>query len=252
MDNQKKIGRLSFRAVCRRAGISSPNYLQMVIDGRRRMTPNSAIKIAKGLGLKRLEAKYFQAMVALSRCSNSEEQVKLMEEMTSLVRCAQRSTIDDQVAGEFYSSWLNGVIWEMASLFDFSVTEANVFARLQGLAKSHEISRSIRFLKKHGFLVQDSESERLRQAKIRLSSRNDFHSSYVRANHMKFLHLAQSRLMDPLDEREFQGLTIAVSSNKVPLIKDKLRGFIRSLAEELADDPKADQVIRAQLCLFRI
>ena len=49
---RKERGRgFSYRAFSRRAGLKSPNYLKMVIDGIRNITPAMAERFARALGL---------------------------------------------------------------------------------------------------------------------------------------------------------------------------------------------------------
>ena len=49
----KERGRLSFRAFSRRAGLRSPNYLKLVMDGDRGITDAMATRFAAALGLTR-------------------------------------------------------------------------------------------------------------------------------------------------------------------------------------------------------
>jgi hypothetical protein len=62
--------------------------------------------------------------------------------------------------------------------------------------------------------------------------------------------MAKHRLGGELAEREFQGLTIAVSRDKIAFVKERLRTTMLELATELSGDAAADDVLRVELCAF--
>ena len=81
---------------------------------------------------------------------------------------------------------------------------------------------------------------------------NDVRRINSQQNHLKFFQFVQHRISDELDDREFQGLTFAFRQSRLPELKDKIRGLIREVNEEFADDSDPDQVMRLQLGLFKI
>lgn len=55
------------------AGIESPNFLKLVIDGRKNLTTKTIQCFAKGLGLKANETDYFEALVLWNQAQSEEE-----------------------------------------------------------------------------------------------------------------------------------------------------------------------------------
>src|ERR1700742_3239126 len=69
---KKKRG-FSYRAFSRAAGLGAPNYLKLVIEGKRNLTPPMAARFAAACGLAGDAADYFQQLVAFNQASSSEQ-----------------------------------------------------------------------------------------------------------------------------------------------------------------------------------
>src|SRR5512142_2484683 len=64
---------LTYRGFSMRAGLSSPNYLKLVMDGKRNLTPQMARRFAKAIGLDRDAADYFSELVTFTQATVSSE-----------------------------------------------------------------------------------------------------------------------------------------------------------------------------------
>ena len=57
----------------------------------------------------------------------------------------------------------------------------------------------------------------------------------------------------PLEEREINGLTVAIPHELLPRVKEKIRSFRRELNEYLSHfEPEADDVFQLNIQLFRL
>jgi len=73
-DHKKRLSlSYSYRAFAEKAGLNSPNYLKLVIDGGRNLTVANIHAFAKALGLARDELAYFEALVLCNQASASGE-----------------------------------------------------------------------------------------------------------------------------------------------------------------------------------
>ncbi len=240
---------LSYRAFSRRSGINSPNFLQLIIKGSRNLTVSSALKVVKGLNLTGTDKKYFIKLVEFDSAKNTEEKLKVLQVLKNLSISNNSQKILDN---SLNSSWLNQIIWELASTKNFQMIPNNIYARLNGLASLGEITESFQFLVDKGYLEKIDSKHQYRQANVSFDSTNDFKNLSLQYTHLKFLKLAEKHFSDPLDHREYQGLTIAVSENKLPFVKNRIREFISQLNEELLNDQDAINVIRIQCQMYKI
>jgi hypothetical protein len=140
----------------------------------------------------------------------------------------------------------------MAALQDFTLTPANIHKALRGSATPADIEASLEFLLKKKFLKSSRSPGKYIQEAITFQPHDDIRRIDLQRSHMRFLEMAKHKINMDIEDREFQGLTVAIPQDKFGLIKDRLRDFIRSLNEDLTDLGEADRVVRVQLCAFPI
>src|SRR5690606_25964073 len=71
----------SFRVFSKRAGISSSNYLKLVIGGKRNLSPSMASQFAKACGLQGTAADFFCELVAYNQAETSAERNRHYERL---------------------------------------------------------------------------------------------------------------------------------------------------------------------------
>ena len=57
---------------------------------------------------------------------------------------------------------------------------------------------------------------------------------------------------DDTEDREFQGLTFAMSEDKFDLLKAMVRTFIGEVVKELASDPHPDTIVHCEIANFKL
>src|SRR5690606_13219328 len=109
---RKKDRKFSIRFFARRAGLKSQNYLKVVMDGQRSLTPRNVPKFVKGLNLSPLEAEYFEALVNLNQAQDSFEKENFRKRLQHLQK--KNATVTLEAEGkqlEIFRSWHNIVIY---------------------------------------------------------------------------------------------------------------------------------------------
>ena len=76
----------SYRAFARRAKLRSPNYLKLVIDGERNLSPAMSQRFAEACGLSGEAVEYFQELVGFAHAHSS------MVVMNSTGSCRSRTS----------------------------------------------------------------------------------------------------------------------------------------------------------------
>src|SRR3989344_8603024 len=69
---KKQKASYSYKAFAEKAGLNSPNYLKLVMDGKRNLSHKNIKKFAKGLGLDRYSSEYFENLVYLNQAEEDE------------------------------------------------------------------------------------------------------------------------------------------------------------------------------------
>src|SRR3954469_6473209 len=73
--------KFSFRYFSKQAGFSSPNFLKLVIEGKRNLSIESIARFAKALKLNKEEATFFRALVLFNQASTTEERGMWVQEI---------------------------------------------------------------------------------------------------------------------------------------------------------------------------
>lgn len=84
---RKAAGRgFSYRSFSRRAGLKSPNYLKLVVDGARNLSTDMAERFAAACGLNADEQRYFVDLVAYCQAASAADRKRYYARLTGIKR----------------------------------------------------------------------------------------------------------------------------------------------------------------------
>ncbi|MGE0172490.1 MAG: TIGR02147 family protein [Oligoflexales bacterium] len=244
----KKEQGVSQRAIIKRGKIGSPGYLKAVIEGERRLTNASAEKVAAALGLEGNERDYLYAMVRLEHGSDAEKDKALIELRKLLIKSKEVEVPSE----DFFSHWVNGVVFSLATIEGIEFTAENLYRKLGGIARVEEIQGSMDFLLSRKWIVYDEASKQYKQSLVKFDVLNDVRRINLQRAHRQYLDLAKHRINDDLDQREYQGLTIAIPMDRLPYLKQRVRSFVTEIHEEINGMSAFDTLVRLQCCVFKL
>lgn len=246
--------RLSLRALAKRAGFASPGYVQMVIGKKRNLTLRSSERLAEVLGLRETEARFFNLLVRLNQARELEEKRTLIDEMYALAKTnpakALRKIAAIRILGLDFA-WYNFVILELATCRSFALTPQNVFRAMLGRVSHTDLVGGFRFLENQGFLRRTAKAYTL-AAYTQLQTPDEVQSLNVQELHRNNCWNAERALQLPLKEREFQGITMALSEEKFAELKKLLKGWSQEIGSRFANDPDAENVYQINLQVFPV
>ncbi|MBN2196763.1 MAG: TIGR02147 family protein [Polyangiaceae bacterium] len=239
----------SHRAFSRRAGLRSTNYLKLVMDGERNLTPEMAHQFAAGCGLKGTAADYFCELVAFNQAQSTAERNRCHER---LGRFRQYRAIHQLEAAQavYHSTWYLPAIRELAARPDF-VAEPRWIARvLTPRISAEEAEKALETLLKLGLLLRDDEG-RIRQADALVTTGPGPLGHHIVNYHRAMLERAAAAIDEiPREEREISSLTLCVSHDVLLDLKERIREFRRELLQlaELGGPP--ERVVQLNFQLF--
>ena len=223
----------------------SPATLSGVLNGKRTLSVKRASVIADQLDLPPSEASAFVEMVALARTSNSKKKAKATEEASKKIKSKQMKQLNTDT-WQAISDWYHGAILEMTHVEGIKVTARTASNRLK--CTYIEAADAIERLKRLGLL--EEKEGRLVPTESDLTSGSEVASSAIRRRHLQILQKAKhSIMMDPIHERDFSAMTMAIDSSKLPEAKRRIKEFRRELCAFL-EDGKRDRVYELAVQLF--
>ena len=116
--HRKQAGRLSFRAFSQRAGLKSPNYLKLVMEGERNLSAAMALRFARACGLPREQERYFTRLVAFNQARTIDERTEHYRKLCRERRFRERHKLEP-AQDLYHSRWYLPAIRELAGSVDF-------------------------------------------------------------------------------------------------------------------------------------
>jgi uncharacterized protein (TIGR02147 family) len=247
---QKARGRgFSYRAFSRRAGLRSPNYLKLVIDGERNLTEQMSVRFAQACDLEGEESDYFCDLVAFNQATGATESAQRYAKLTGLRRYRQTHKLE-LAQDAYHSKWYYPAIRELAARSDFSDDPRWIASVLRPKIRPREAKKALEVLIELGLLKRD-EDGMVAQSEPIVSSGAETRNVHMVSYHRTMLEQA-SRSMDLFTgaQRDISSLTLCVSNDGLERLKQRIQRFRRELLElsALEDDP--EQVVQMNFQLF--
>ena len=218
----------SYRQFSKKAGFASPNFLQLIINGSRNLTPKSKEKFVKAIGLEGGQAEYFNHLVDMNQAQKDETKKQHLEAMMRLLPYSKKRLLDPR-STEYLSHWLYPALRELAQTKGFKDDPYWIARRLTSPASVKEIRQAMEFLVKGGYLVREDDGSYTSQDKLIVSG-DEVKSLAIRQYHRQMLKQAEETLESlQISEREFGALTLTIPEDRIADLKFKLKEFRREL-----------------------
>lgn len=239
----------SFRSFSRRAGLKSPNYLKLVMDGDRNLTAPMAERFARTCGLDDEGVAFFVALVAFNQARSASERNGAYSRLTGFRRYRQAHQLDLQHAA-YHSTWYLPAIREMVLRPDFVEDPSWVAKALVPTIAKADARAALDTLLELGLLERDAEG-RLRQSEALVTTGPETRGLHIGNYHRTMMERAAASIdLVPSSDRDISSLTLCLSEDGLRTVKERIQRFRRELLElsVLEDEPR--QVIQVNFQLF--
>ncbi|MEN0068320.1 MAG: TIGR02147 family protein [Myxococcota bacterium] len=239
----------SYRAFSRRAGIKSPNYLKLVIDGERNLTPKMAHRFGTACGLAGDPLGYFLDLVAFTQAKSSDEKTARYQR---LIRFREHREIHriDIAYGEYHARWYIPAIRELAFRADFQADPAWIADRMLPSISVQEAKRALELLEELR-LLQTGTDGKLHPTDTLVTTGPEVKGLHLRSYHRMMMDRAAAALDAlPPRERDISSVTLCLGPEAMQRMKERIRAFRRELLQMSASEEEPQQVIQVNLQLF--
>ena len=214
----------SYRQFAGLVGLKSPNYLQLVIQGKRNLSETTGRRLAEALKLNAKEVNYFEALIRLQNCENQTEVIKAQKNLHACLKKLLTNFVK-QDGSEILSKWYYLPIRELVVLKNFEASGEFISAQLQNIISADEAEAAFKFLLEMGYLK--AEGSRFIQTEPVLDTGLDiFNHSFMQEYHGQVLK-TWSQNIDKLGykNQELGLLNIPIPKNKIGELQEKMRAF---------------------------
>jgi len=239
----------SYRAFSRRVAVKSPNYLKLVIQGKRNITAQMAGRFAAGCQLKGDAAEYFVHLVAFNQAKSSveREQAYCRLKQYRRYRSAQRLELTHAA---YFSTWYMPAIREMAARKDFCEDPSWIARQLWPSIKPSQAATALDALLQLGLLERDSTG-RIIQGNPVISTGPETHNMHVANYHRTMIaRAAESIDTIPASQRDISSLVFCIDREGLGEMKQRVRAFRQQIIERAESEQSPYQVVQLNIQLF--
>jgi uncharacterized protein (TIGR02147 family) len=216
------------------ADIKSPNYLKMIIEGKRNLSEDMVGKFAKAMGFNKDQATEFRVLVNFGQATDPADRNFHLKELTGLrVENQLKSGEIDRKAWEKVPNWIAWILYAMIDQRGVAFQVEELRGLLRGKASANEIQEALQNLISAGQVIRDEETGALKKAHSLIDSPEDIPVSLVRKLQAQLMYLGlESLYQDSAAEREFGSLTLALTKEEFEQIKFQLRKMRKELNKD--------------------
>ena len=238
------------------ADIKSPNYLKMIIEGKRNLSMDMVSKFAKACAFNKAQTDEFKLLVIFNQSEDPADRNYALKQLSEyrVDQKLKQGELDRKVF-EKVPNWIGWIIYALVDQEGVTFETSQLKDLLRGKASESEINDALENLIRSGELVRDPQTQKIAKGKP-TEAPEEIPSALVRKLQMQLMYLGlESLYQDNATEREFGSLTLSLTEKEFEEIKFKLRQMRKSLHKENAIarmSAKGERVYQLNLQLFPV
>jgi len=245
---KNKKPQFSYRYFSKKAGFTSPNYLKLIIDGKRNLSVEAIPKIANAIELKPSETKFLTSLVLFNQATTPKEQLKYSEKIFR-TRSVKRSRPITAATFEYLTHWYYVAIRELFGIIDRKITPGWIARKLTPSIKVKEAQDAIDHLVELGFLRKNSDGN-YSQAESHLSTADSGLNFAMAAFHEGMIVKGKEAIERfPREIREISSVSLRISSEEFEILREKIIDFRENFIETSEHD-SSDRVYQLNIQFF--
>ncbi len=234
----------SYRQFSSLLGLSSPNYLQLVMKGERNLSHELAIKVAEAMKLTHTETEYFLNLVELEHCSTPAQKKVYEKKLLKLSRHLHTSLLGE-AQKEIVEGWQHMLIRELVFLPDFKMDISWMESKVDQLISIDEIERSIELLVRAGHWYQNELGKWTARDGLLDTGDSILQKQLMNEHHAATLK-KWSEILSEVDPRlrEVGLIHIPINHEKIPELKTRIQNFQDEIIGWLQSEKNADMLVQ--------
>lgn len=239
----------SFRYFSKQAGFGSPNYLKLVMDGKRNLSFDAIAKFAKGLRLDNHESEYFRYMVEYNQCENEPKKKVYEAKLLYLRELFKVKTLIPELY-DYYHEWYHAAIREIVHKGKVKNDPTTIAGSLVPQITVEEATSSIGLLKKLNFVTESDGMLTATQSSTEVEGAGAAMAQKIYYEQMAEL-AAQSLYTQGPDTQDFESITISLPQDKVGELRAKIKELVNEIGSRHSGNP-SDAVYQLNVQLFAL
>ncbi len=249
-DDQKRMKSFfSYNYFAQKSGYKTKAALFKVMNGDRGLSAESILRIAKVMGLKEKETKYFENLVRFNDAKTVSQREYYFDQIKTCNKTSAAFKIKDNQF-EYFSHWHNVVIRELVNIMDFDDDFKLLANKVNPHITPKQAKDSIHLLIELG-LIKRIGKGKYKQVDKSISTGDEVSSLAIQKYQIANLNLAAEAIdRYPREMRNIATITASVSKKGFETIKKDINDFCKHLTNVIEKDEPADRVYQINFQLF--
>lgn len=245
-DRIKKNPLYSMRAFAKQIGVS-PSHLCRVLQGKKNLSSDSALKIAFELNFSIRKREEFLDLVSYETADEHTKQA-LYKKIQKKNYKSQHRTLNIELFSVI-SDWHHFTIFELAKTAEFK-SDPKWIAKKIGLSLTDTKSAIDRLIRV-GLLSKLEDDTLIPNEKAEIQTSDDISYLAIKKHHEQILFKAKSALLSPVDSREFQSLQFSLNPKDLKIAKLMIRNFVKEF-EDTFKSKNGNEIFQLSLQCFAL
>ncbi len=237
------------------ADIKSPNYLKLIIEGKRNLSTEMCKKFSRALKHSKSQEKEFRLLVEYCQEKDPHQRTQNLKELSEFrAKKSLKSGEINQQTWDQVSNWLVWVLYAMVDQKGVEFTPANLLKLLRGQVNESQVQRAMDNLLKAEDIKVDEETRVASKTGVSMSGLDDIPKELVRKIQSELIYIGLESLhkYGP-HEREISGFTLAMTEKEFEWVRFELRKLRKQIQKEISmkrEQTQGDRVYQVNMQLF--
>jgi hypothetical protein, TIGR02147 len=238
----------SHRSLMEKLSLQAPGHMLFIMQGKRRLTPAIALRLAAYLKFSRKESRYLLSLIRYSDAKTPAEKQYAFEELLQLRQ--HNSALVEPKSYRFYEKWYYSALRAVLDVERIGDDYQRLAAILRPAITAAQAREGIELLLDLGMVSRD-ETGTLRPTQSSISTGNAWQGAVIHNLQRQFIALSKEAL-DRFDkkERDISNMTVTVSDETYELIKKKVGELRSQIAAMACAEQAPDKVLQVNIQLF--
>jgi uncharacterized protein (TIGR02147 family) len=249
-ERKKNDPKFSHRYLCRRLGLAAPNFIMLVMQGKRNITRSLAFRISEEFRHNSRETDYFECMVGFAQAKATDEKDRYFSRIMALRKTTNVDKIDER-RYEYYSNWYNLVVRELVTSPDFRGDYNWLAKNVRPPITPGQAKRSVALLLKLG-LIRKKNSGFVHSSTM--ISTGPAVTSLAVANFHKTMAEKAAEAVNTVskEERDMTACTVYISRQGFEEIKKAIAECRKKVLAITETDEPVDRVYQVNFYVFPV
>ncbi len=218
------------------ANIKSPNYLRLIIEGKRNLSTDMCGQFSKALRHNRAQTHEFLLLVTYCQEKDPMQRNRHLKVLSEWR--AKKSMESGKINSETWdqvSSWLVWVLYAMVDQEGVVFTPDKIRKLLRGQVNEAQVNTALKKLVNAGDISIDPVTHKPQKTSLTMSGLDDIPTELIRKIQSELIYLGLESLhqYNP-QEREVSGFTLAMTEKEFEWVRFELRKLRKHIQKEIS------------------